>query len=55
MVRGATEQAKVHYKGKDEDFLIFVDDIETYKKWTEDKSVALTHFVSAFKVFVTHK
>lgn len=55
MARGETTQSKVHVKGKDDDFLVFVDDVETYKKWQGDKSVPLAHFVSSFKVFLTHK
>ncbi|KAM4059430.1 shwachman-Bodian-Diamond syndrome (SBDS) protein [Hirsutella rhossiliensis] len=55
MTRGEASQVKVHYKGKDEDFIVLVDDEATYKKWLADKSVPLAHFVSAFKIFVTHK
>lgn len=55
MARGGASQVKVHYKGKDEDFIVLVDDEETYKKWLGDKSIPLAHFVSAFKIFVTHK
>ncbi|KAI0600210.1 shwachman-Bodian-diamond syndrome protein [Biscogniauxia sp. FL1348] len=55
MVKGESTQVKVHYKGNDEDFIVFVDDLETYKKWQSDKSVPMAHFISTFKVFVTHK
>ena len=55
MARGETIQAKVHYKGKDEDFLVFLDSAEDYQKWLGDKSVPLAQVVSSFKVFVTHK
>lgn len=60
-MKGATEQTKIHFKGADEDFIIFVDDVseyETYMKGLKDKAVAkpaLSHFISAFDVFVTHK
>lgn len=54
-MKGAATQVKIHYKGSDDDYLVFVDDLETYKKWQGDKSVPLAHFVSAFKIFVTHK
>lgn len=54
-MKGATEQTKVHYKGNEDDFIIFIDDVEAYKKWQSDKSVPLAHFISAFKIFVTHK
>ena len=55
MARGEPSQAKVHYKGNQDDFLVFVDDVEAFKKWKSDSSIPLAHFVSAFKIFVTHK
>lgn len=55
MVRGEASQTKVHFKGNNEDFILFVDDAETYKKWKSDSSIPLAHFVSSFKIFVTHK
>jgi hypothetical protein len=55
MARGGAEQIKLHFKGKSDDFLVFLDDVETYKKWLNDKSIPLTQFVSSFEVFVTHK
>ncbi|GKU02211.1 shwachman-bodian-diamond syndrome protein [Fusarium langsethiae] len=53
MARGETQQTKVHFKGSD-DFVIFIDDVETYKKWKTDKSIPLAHFISSFKIFCTH-
>lgn len=57
MVKGEATQTKIHYKGTntDEDFIIFVDDAETMNKWKEDKSIPMAHFISTFKIFVTHK
>lgn len=55
MTRGGTTQAKIHFKGKSDDFLVFIDDLDTYKRWLGDKSVPLVDFVSTFSVFVTHK
>ncbi|KAL7909680.1 ribosome maturation protein [Trichoderma velutinum] len=55
MTRGESTQSKVHYKGKQEDFLVFVDDVDLYKKWQSDKSVPLAHFISTFQVFHTHR
>ncbi|EHK40662.1 uncharacterized protein TrAtP1_003990 [Trichoderma atroviride] len=55
MTRGESTQVKVHYKGKQEDFIVFVDDVETYKKWQSDKSIPPAQFVSTFNVFLTHK
>lgn len=62
-MKGATEQAKIHYKGQqtEEDYIIFIDDVAAFKKYKKaltDKSEskpALTEVVQAFKVFITHK
>ncbi|KAI8724889.1 SBDS domain-containing protein [Fusarium sp. LHS14.1] len=54
MARGETQQTKVYLKGSSEEFLIFIDDVEAYKKWQSDKSVPLAHFISSFKIFLTH-
>ncbi|KAI1166892.1 shwachman-Bodian-diamond syndrome protein [Nemania serpens] len=55
MTKGEATQLKVHYRGKEDDFIVFVDDNQTYKKWLNDKSIPLAHFVSTFKIFVTGK
>ncbi|KAK1986528.1 shwachman-Bodian-diamond syndrome protein [Colletotrichum cereale] len=55
MVRGEAHQTKVHYKGQEDDFIVFVEDPELFKKWKTDKSIPLAHFISSFKIFVTHK
>ena len=55
MPRGNAAQTKVHYKGKDEDFVVMVDDAASVRKWREDKTVPLAQVVSGWKVFVTHK
>ncbi|KAK1639163.1 shwachman-Bodian-diamond syndrome protein [Colletotrichum phormii] len=55
MVRGEASQTKVHFKGQEDDFIIFVEDAELYKKWKTDKTVPLAHFISSYKIFVTHK
>jgi hypothetical protein len=56
MARGETTQAKVHFKGSQDDYLVFVDDVDTYKQWAKgDTTIPLAHFVSSFKVFRTHK
>lgn len=55
MTRGGATQSKIHFKGNSDDFLVFVDDLDIYKKWLGDKSVPLVEFLSSFKVFVTHK
>jgi len=55
MPRGNAAQTKVHYAGKDEDFIIFVDGEDSVQKWKKDKSTPLAQVVSGFKIFVTHK
>nr|CEG03807.1 unnamed protein product [Fusarium acuminatum CS5907] len=55
MARGEAQKTKVFYKTKNDGFIVYVDDDEAYKKWRNDKSIPLVHFVSAFKIFVTHK
>ncbi|KAI1466759.1 shwachman-Bodian-diamond syndrome protein [Daldinia caldariorum] len=55
MTKGEAVQVKVHYKGKEDDYVIFIDDYQTYKKWKSDKSTPMAHFISSFKIFVTHK
>ena len=55
MTRGNTVQSKVHYQGKEEDFVIFVDDPQAVQKWKKDRSIPLAQVVSGFKIFVTHK
>jgi hypothetical protein len=55
MARGEGTQSKVHFKGKDDDFIVFVESQEDVRKWRGDKSVPLAQVVNSFKIFVTHK
>lgn len=55
MTRGEGSLSKVHCKGKFDDYIVFVSDVEAYKTWLNDKSVPLARFVSPFSVFVTHR
>jgi len=56
MTRGDVNHVKVHYRGNgDEDFLVFLDSVEDYHKWLNDKSVPMAQVVSSFQVFTTHK
>lgn len=41
MPRGNASQSKVHYQGKEEDFVIYIDDIESVQKWKGDRSIPL--------------
>jgi hypothetical protein len=49
------QQTKVHYKGTDDDFIVFVESAAAVKEWKEDKSVPLAQVVGGWKVFITHK
>ncbi|KAM3566757.1 hypothetical protein ARSEF4850_000291 [Beauveria asiatica] len=55
MTRGETVQTKCHYKGHSDDFIIFIDDVDTYNKWKTDKQIPMAHFISSFKIFQTNK
>lgn len=53
-MRGGAQETKIHYKGSNEDFLVYVDSKEDYNKWVADKSTPLAQVVSGFEVFITH-
>lgn len=55
MPTGQSIVSKVHYKGTDEDFIVFVDSPEDLKKWKSDRSIPLASVVNSFKIFITHK
>jgi Shwachman-Bodian-Diamond syndrome (SBDS) protein len=55
MTRGNDTTTKVFYRGKADDFVIFVDDVTTAQKWRHDRTVPLAQVVSGWKVFVTHR
>jgi len=55
MARGEAPQIKCHYKGTDEDFVVFVEDAKALNNWKTDKSIPLAQVVGSFKIFVTHK
>ena len=55
MPTGQSQVTKVHYKGKDEDFIVFVESEEQLKEWKADRSIPLAQVVNGFKIFVTHK
>ncbi|KAM0720623.1 hypothetical protein Q7P37_004760 [Cladosporium fusiforme] len=53
-MRGNATQIRVHYKGNEDDFVIFADSVQAINDWKKDKSVPLAQVASSFKVFVTH-
>lgn len=55
MPRGNREHSKVFYKGGNDDYIIFVDDLQAYKDWKNDKTIPLVNIVSGWRVFVTHQ
>ena len=55
MPRGNAGQSKVHYQGKEEDFVVLIDDPESVQRWKNDRSIPLAQVVSGFKIFITHK
>ncbi|KAL4867921.1 hypothetical protein BDV12DRAFT_170555 [Aspergillus spectabilis] len=46
---------KIFYKGKSDDFIVFVEDAATLKNWKNDSSIPLSDVVNGWKIFVTHK
>ena len=48
-------QVKVIHKGKDEDFIVFVDSVKDLEAWKADRSIPLAQVVSGFKIMVSHK
>ncbi|CEO59784.1 RNA binding protein [Penicillium brasilianum] len=54
MPRANDNTHKIFYKGRSEDFIVFVDDLDTLQKWKSDRSVPLTDVLNGWKIFVTH-
>lgn len=54
-MRGNDATTKVHFKGKDDDFIVMVDSAKAVQDWKKDSSIPLAQVVSGWKVFVTHK
>lgn len=54
MTRANESTSKIFYKGRSEDFIVFVDDLEILQKWKGDRSVPLTDVLNGWKIFVTH-
>ncbi|KAJ5220454.1 hypothetical protein N7468_009658 [Penicillium chermesinum] len=54
MPRANETTSKVFYKGKTDDFVIFVDDLDILQKWKNDRSIALSDVLNGWKIFVTH-
>lgn len=52
MARGETTQIKCQYKGDHDEYVVFLESMESYEKWLNDKSHPLARVVSAFHIFV---
>ncbi|RDL36793.1 uncharacterized protein BP5553_06145 [Venustampulla echinocandica] len=55
MARGEAVKTRCQYQGEHDNFVVFVDRPDLANDWKTDKSIPLTHIVSTFKVFITHK
>jgi Shwachman-Bodian-Diamond syndrome (SBDS) protein len=55
MVKGDGPQTKVHYKGSDDDFVVFIEDRQQLKAWKADHSIPLVEVVQSFDIFSTNK
>ncbi|EEP78644.1 conserved hypothetical protein [Uncinocarpus reesii 1704] len=55
MARGNVDVYKVFYKGDNDDFIVFVEDVAAVRNWKKDRSIPLAQVVNGFKVFVTHR
>ncbi|KAK2737089.1 hypothetical protein FQN55_001301 [Onygenales sp. PD_40] len=55
MARGNVGVYKVFYRGENDDFIVFVDDVATLKSWKKDRSIPLAEVVSGYKIFITHR
>jgi hypothetical protein len=55
MTRGNTKQSKVYYKGRTEDFVVFVADINAAQNWKKDHSIPLAQVMDGWKIFTSHQ
>jgi len=55
MTRADGGITSVHYKGKEDDFIVIIEGAEAIKRWKKDKTIPLVDVVNSFDVFVTHK
>jgi hypothetical protein len=55
MAIGDTRQSKVLYKGRSEDFVIFVADINATQNWRKDHSIPLAQVMDGWKIFTSHQ
>ncbi|KAJ6016411.1 ribosome maturation protein [Penicillium herquei] len=54
MTQGNTRQSKVYYKGRTEDFVIFVTDITAVQNWRKYRTLPLAQVMDGWKIFTSH-
>ncbi|EPS41400.1 hypothetical protein H072_4702 [Dactylellina haptotyla CBS 200.50] len=54
-MRGGNNVHKVHLKKGENDFIVLVEDTDSFKKWKDDSSVPLAQVVDGFTIYTTHK
>ncbi|KAJ5606546.1 hypothetical protein N7510_009327 [Penicillium lagena] len=54
MPRANESTSKIFYKGRSDDFIVFVDDLDILHKWRKDRSIPLSDVLNGWKIFVTH-
>ncbi|KAL4783273.1 ribosome maturation protein [Aspergillus varians] len=55
MTRGNARQSKVFYKGRNEDFVIMVDDAAAVEHWRQDHSIPLAQVLDGWKIFSSQR
>lgn len=55
MPRANDPSSKLFYKGRSDDFIVFVDDLDTLNKWRRDRTIPLANVVNGWKIFTTHR
>lgn len=55
MTRGETQQTKVHFKGMNDEFVVFVNNTQAAEEWILDKSIPLVQVVKVFKIYKTRE
>jgi ribosome maturation protein Sdo1 len=51
---GGKQISKVHLTRGGEDFIVIVEDTESFNKWKSDSSIPLIDVVNGFNIFTTH-
>lgn len=55
MPKGGASVTKIHYKGSNDDFIVFAESAADVEAWRKDSSIPLAQVVSSFKIMLTHK